>query len=375
MAIIECKGCKVQYIFLFLFLVIEITYFHPPIDDLISSKEGNFYSIESLAYLSTGIVYFLSQAQNAKKNIQYFNYKFKEQNKRQIVFLFIPGILYTLCGVVYCINVEIKYKENPLLLNDIEFLTRIVAPLVAFLLVDILIYKKKIYIHHKLSLLLILLSTIINFVCYFFFVQKQKFKKVEITRKHFAVFGLVFIEYFLRTVILQIQKHLIDFDFYKPFFVQFMAGISYVVTYFPFFFLFRNSELFKKNLEISLEYEGTFVLFIMLFAESILLMLIINSLSLMYGIIVIVLSIVVELYDPSHEVYLIIWVIYVCFVGLNLFIYTEAIHVNIFNLSWNTEINIKKRGEKEFQDSLKNPKFHKLVDDLNETVNSNINLE
>ena len=375
MAVIECKGCKIQFIFLFLFVVIEIMYYVKPVEKLIDSKEGNYYSIESLAYLLTGIVYFLAQIQNSKNNIQNFNYKFKEQNTRRKVLLFIPGILYTLCSVIYCINLDLRDRENPLLVRDIELFTKILAPLVAFLLVDILIYKKKIYIHHKLSFSFVLLSTIINFACHFFFIQSPKFKKKEFKWKYVDLFVLGFIEYFLRTVILQIQKHLIDFYFYKPFFVQFMAGVSYAATYFPFFFLSRNSELFRKNLEISLKFGGMFVLFIMLFTQSILIMLIINSLPLMYVIIIIIFSVVSELYDISHEVYLIIWVIYACFVGLNLFVYTEAIQVNIFNLSWNTEENIKKRGENEFQDSLKNPKFHKLVDDLNETVASNMRFE
>ena len=53
MAVIECKGCKVQFIFVFLLMEIDIITSYTFIGEWIVSKEGNYNSLDSLSYLST----------------------------------------------------------------------------------------------------------------------------------------------------------------------------------------------------------------------------------------------------------------------------------------------------------------------------------
>ena len=141
-----------------------------------------------------------------------------------------------------------------------------------------------------------------------------------------------------------------------------MAGIGILLVMLPFIYFTRNNLFFKMIFQMNMGYPALIEAFIYKFLWNFFYIKVLNHLSPFHVVLVSLLLSIYEVFETAGYTGKLYWAITCLLVILGCLIYTESLIINAFGLSYNCEINIRKRGKDEvgqiIEDKRKMYKYH-----------------
>jgi hypothetical protein len=301
-------------------------------------SQGTADIVCSPASLSMGILYFISERFNYRKNvIQIKNKKFIAKVK-EIILELSPGLLIAVSLLSMWMYYEFiyDYHEDSFLSSFLSLFLQFVSYNFGIHLCNVIILKFKTYIHHKFAFIIII-STV--FLFSILSISADNYFKLNIYNILYYV--LIIIYHVSMALGYVIQKYLIQKKFCNIYYTQFMAGIGSFVVILPCVFISHYSTNWKGFFEMSLGYPELIEFFIYNLLWNFFYIKVLSTLDPIYfGLEDLIL---VMLADGLFKK----WILCPIIVFIGCLIYTESLIINACGLSYYCEINIRKRGEDE----------------------------
>ena len=127
-----------------------------------------------------------------------------------------------------------------------------------------------------------------------------------------------------------------------------MAGIGILLIMLPVIYFTRHNLFFKIFFNMNMGYPAIIEVFIYKFLWNFFYIKVLNHLSPFHVVLVSLLLSIYAVFETAGYTGKLYWAITCLLVIFGFLIYTESLIINAFGLSYNCEINIKKRGEDDF---------------------------
>ena len=351
MALFEIHFMKVEYIyFLLLFLVdamfnLDQVHFTFKIQDV---PKGITNIISSLASLAVGILYFISEIFSTKKIIIRQNdTKFTHKIKRILLELS-PGLVDALANIFYIISLFIPNFEFSFLTVSLDLIVQSVGLIIGIHLCNVIVLKMKTYIHHTLAFIIII-PTIISVTLYYIIsisgaVSENWFK---LNIYNIIIYCLYIVWLFLTTLRYVLQKYLIQKKFYNIYYTQLMTGIGFFLLIVPILFVSKYNYNCQLFFQMNMGYPELIEIFIYKLIWNVLYIKVINHLNPFYIVLNSLILAIFFIFQNMEFIGKISWVLHFVLLLIGCLIYTESLIINACGLSYNCEINIRKRAEDE----------------------------
>ena len=297
------------------------------------------------------------------KNIKYKN------NIIKILILIIISSLIKLNYTIIMFEVFIEYFYEINKYSDYYSNSIIMLSLISFIFIKIKILKKKFYLHHLISMLLIIITLIPIAIIS---LSIKNIKK-NLGFKFFLYIYFYFFNFFLVTLGYMIYKILIEKYFLSIYLINCLKGLFYIFyTFILYNFKIKNGNKDIYEAPIDFDYLNLFISCIIQIIINVMIKLIIYHFEEIFVLIAFftiyaiytILNIILGKNENNLKIEISLYLLNI-FLFLNILIFIEVIIIKKFNLEKKTKKYLDKEQEKE------KDKIFSLEDNLNNSNDNN----
>ena len=339
MALIEFEILKVDYIFFLLLVIMEFIIIEDSAHIYFSLNKipsGISNIVNSLASLSIGMIYFISEGINLKKKVIKPN---NPKSIKQILLELSPGFISaTFILLQLPIYVVIPHSELSFLSKFLEFCFQLASLIFGIHFWNVFIFKLKTYIHHKLALGIIFSTVIIFFIIF----NSKTRPFLNLNPYNILNYVLYIVSNCLMSLKFVVQKYLIQKKFCNMYYTELMTGIGFFSLVLPFVFFNNYNKLLKEFFVMQLGYLELIEFFVDYVLWEFFYIKVLTALDPMYLGLECLILMILSLHNWSPARIICTFIILI-----NCLVYTESVIINAWGLSYYCKVNIRIRGESE----------------------------